>query len=52
MSYGLKQYKTIGLRITEIRKLKGFTQEEMAEKTVLSLRTIQRIEKGEVDPRK
>ena len=52
LSYGLKQYKTIGLRITEIRKLKGFTQEELAEKTVLSLRTIQRIEKGEVDPRK
>ncbi|MFO7864136.1 MAG: helix-turn-helix domain-containing protein [Salinivirgaceae bacterium] len=30
---------------------KGLTQEELAEKTELSARTIQRIENGEVDPR-
>lgn len=32
------------------RKLKGYTQEELAEKTSVTVRTIQRIEKGEVNP--
>ena len=32
------------------RKLKGYTQDELAEKTRVGLRTIQRIEKGEVQP--
>lgn len=32
------------------RKLKGFTQEELADKTTVGVRTIQRIEKGEVQP--
>jgi len=41
----------IGLVIKELRIKKGLTQEELAEKTELSARTIQRIEKGEVDPR-
>jgi len=32
------------------RKLKGFTQDELSEKTTVGVRTIQRIEKGEVQP--
>lgn len=32
------------------RKLKGYTQEDLAEKTSVGVRTIQRIEKGEVQP--
>jgi len=32
------------------RKLKGYTQEELAEKTSVTVRTIQRIEKGDVNP--
>jgi len=40
-----------GLLIRELRIKKGLTQEELAEKTELSARTIQRIENGEVDPR-
>jgi transcriptional regulator with XRE-family HTH domain len=41
----------IGQVIKELRIKKGLTQEELAEKTELSARTIQRIENGEVDPR-
>lgn len=41
----------IGKKIKELRVLKGLTQEDLAEKTSLSVRTIQRIESGEVDPR-
>nr|WP_321405581.1 helix-turn-helix domain-containing protein [uncultured Carboxylicivirga sp.] len=40
-----------GKLIKELRLQKGMTQEELAEKTELSSRTIQRIENGEVDPR-
>ena len=32
------------------RKLKGFTQEELSDKTTVGVRTIQRIEKGNVQP--
>lgn len=38
-------------RIKELRKRKGFSQEELSENTGLSLRTIQRIENGETEPR-
>ncbi len=41
----------LGLKIIELRKQKGFTQEALAEKCEVSSRTIQRIENGEVDPR-
>lgn len=41
----------IGQKIKELRVLKGLTQEDLAEKTNLSVRTIQRIESGDVDPR-
>lgn len=40
-----------GKRIKELRIKKGMTQEELADKTEVSVRTIQRIENGEVDPR-
>ncbi len=40
-----------GKLIKELRIQKGMTQEELAEKTEVSTRTIQRIENGEVDPR-
>lgn len=42
---------TIGQYIKERRTQKGMTQEELAVKTDISIRTIQRIEKDEVDPR-
>ena len=41
----------LGLKVTELRQQKGFTQEQLAEKCEVSPRTIQRIESGEVDPR-
>jgi len=43
--------ENIGSKIKDLRLLKGLTQEELAEQTGLSVRTIQRIESGEVDPR-
>jgi uncharacterized Tic20 family protein len=41
----------LGLKITELRQQKGFTQEKLAEYCEVSPRTIQRIEGGEVEPR-
>lgn len=41
----------LGIKISELRKSKGFTQEELVEKCNISVRTIQRIEAGEVTPR-
>jgi transcriptional regulator with XRE-family HTH domain len=41
----------IAKKIIHFRKLKGVTQETLAEITGLNVRTIQRIESGEVDPR-
>ena len=41
----------IAKKIIHYRKLKGITQESLAEITGLNVRTIQRIESGEVDPR-
>lgn len=38
-------------KIKTLRNKKGFSQEELSEKTGLSLRTIQRIENGETEPR-
>lgn len=40
-----------GRLIKELRTEKGMTQEQLAELTELSTRTIQRIEGGDVDPR-
>ena len=38
-------------RLKTLRNRKGFSQEELSEKAGLSLRTIQRIENGEIEPR-
>jgi transcriptional regulator with XRE-family HTH domain len=40
-----------GQLIKELRLKKGITQEDLAAKTDISVRTIQRIENGDVDPR-
>lgn len=42
----------IGQKVSELRNNKGWTQEDLAAKTNISIRTIQRIEKGEVKARK
>lgn len=41
----------LGKRISELRKQKGLTQEELVEQCNINVRTIQRIEAGEVNPR-
>ncbi|MDF1576108.1 MAG: helix-turn-helix transcriptional regulator [Bacteroidales bacterium] len=41
----------LGRKIADLRKAKGYTQEELVEKCNLSVRTLQRIESGEVEPR-
>ncbi|WP_268034855.1 helix-turn-helix domain-containing protein [Algoriphagus sp. PAP.12] len=41
----------IAKRISEARKLKGLSQEQLAEQAKINLRTIQRIEKSECEPR-
>ncbi len=43
--------KEIGRKIKEIRKKKGLSQEELAENSKVNLRTIQRIENNESEPR-
>ncbi|MEH6745384.1 MAG: helix-turn-helix domain-containing protein [Maribacter arcticus] len=42
--------ENIGQKIVELRKSKGYTQEELAEKAKVNLRTIQRIENEENKP--
>ncbi|MEM9546320.1 MAG: serine hydrolase [Bacteroidota bacterium] len=41
---------SVGNNLIYQRKLKGLTQQELAEKTQVTVRTIQRIEKGDVNP--
>jgi transcriptional regulator with XRE-family HTH domain len=41
----------LGRKISELRKAKGLTQEELVDKCNISVRTLQRIETGEVTPR-
>ena len=41
----------LGRKIAELRKARGLTQEELVEKCNLNVRTLQRIESGEVAPR-
>ena len=41
----------LGKKIVELRTAKGLTQEELVELCNISIRTIQRIENGEVAPR-
>ncbi|MEI6140451.1 MAG: helix-turn-helix transcriptional regulator [Mariniphaga sp.] len=40
----------IARRVKDNRKLKGLSQEELANKSGLSLRTVQRVENGETEP--
>jgi transcriptional regulator with XRE-family HTH domain len=42
---------SIGYKISELRKVKGYTQEELAELSKINLRTIQRIENDKNEPR-
>ncbi|MFB6319630.1 helix-turn-helix domain-containing protein [Saccharicrinis sp. FJH54] len=41
----------LGQKILELRNKKGLTQEELVEKCNINVRTLQRIESGEVNPR-
>lgn len=41
----------LGRKITSLRKEKGLTQEELVDKCNINVRTLQRIEAGEVTPR-
>jgi transcriptional regulator with XRE-family HTH domain len=45
------QQPELGRKIADYRKAKGLTQEDLVEKCNLSVRTLQRIEAGEVKPR-
>ena len=45
------QQPELGKKVLDLRKAKGITQEELVEKCNLSVRTLQRIESGEVTPR-
>ena len=45
------QQPELGLKITELRKQKGYTQEELVDQCNINVRTLQRIESGEVSPR-
>ena len=45
------QQPELGKKIADLRKVKGLTQEELVEKCNLNVRTLQRIESGEVTPR-
>jgi len=49
-SFKMIQQPELGKKIADFRKSKGFTQEELVEKCNLSVRTLQRIEVGEVTP--
>jgi transcriptional regulator with XRE-family HTH domain len=46
-----KEMNWIAKKISEARKIKGLTQEELAEQAKINLRTIQRIENSESEPR-
>ena len=43
--------QNLAIRIKDLRKRKGLSQENLSEESKLSLRTIQRIESGTVTPR-
>lgn len=45
------QQPQLGLKILELRKQKGLTQEELVDQCNINVRTLQRIESGEVSPR-
>lgn len=41
----------LGTKLAELRKAKGLTQEDLVAKCNINVRTLQRIEAGEVIPR-
>ena len=41
----------LGILIADLRKRQGLTQEDLVERCNINVRTIQRIEAGEVNPR-
>ena len=43
--------QNLAIKIKDLRSRKGFSQEQLSEESKLSLRTVQRIEKGESIPR-
>ncbi|WP_225000408.1 helix-turn-helix domain-containing protein [Cesiribacter sp. SM1] len=43
--------QSLAIKVKDLRNRKGFSQEQLSEESKLSLRTIQRIEKGETVPR-
>ena len=45
------QQPELGKKIADLRKAKGLTQEDLVEKCNINVRTLQRIESGEVTPR-
>ena len=47
----LMKQPALGKKIAELRKSRGMTQEELVDRCNISVRTIQRIETGEVTPR-
>ena len=49
-NFVIKRHMNIGIVIKEVRKQKGLTQLDLSEHANLSVRTIQRIEKNEVEP--
>ena len=49
--YHIMKQPQLGQKILELRKQKGFTQEELVAQCNINVRTIQRIEAGEVNPR-
>lgn len=44
------QLKSLGANVRRERNAKGITQEQLAEKIDISLRNMQRIEAGEINP--
>ncbi|MBK8954289.1 MAG: helix-turn-helix transcriptional regulator [Saprospiraceae bacterium] len=45
------KHQVLGLNLAELRKAKGLTQEDLVAKCNINVRTLQRIEAGEVIPR-
>ena len=43
--------QNLAIKVKDLRNRKGFSQEQLSEESKLSLRTVQRIEKGESIPR-
>jgi transcriptional regulator with XRE-family HTH domain len=44
-------HMSLAEKIVAVRKSKGFSQEQLAEDASINLRTLQRIENGETEPR-